>query len=125
VPRKAKAPAPASQTRETFPPAVPLLAVLGLAILCLCTIPAIHKQQRLEREHTGLQRRAQAAAAEVERLRRELRDGAEQEYLRTKATRALLYNGMSYIARRDARYRPPAPPPASAGTQEPLPPPTR
>ncbi len=42
----------------------------------------------------------QEAAQQVERLHRELRDGAAQTYLRTKATRALLHNGAAYLQRR-------------------------
>ena len=89
---------------DRLPGAVSLLAVLGLAILCLCTIPAVRTQQRLDREHAALRASTQALAGEVERLRRELRDGDEQTYLRTRATRALLHNGARYLERRDARY---------------------
>jgi len=77
--------------------------MLGLAVLCLCTLPAVRNQQRLEREHARLEQRTQEVVAQVERLRRELRDGEEQAYLRVKATRALLHAGADYIRTRDAR----------------------
>ena len=102
--RPAAAPRDTVGTSDGIPQAVPLLAVLGLAILCLCTIPAMRKQQRLDRDHTRLRQETQAVAGEVERLRRQLRDGAEQAYLRTKATRALQHKGARYVEQRDARY---------------------
>ena len=89
---------------QALAPGVTLLSLLGLAILCLCTIPAVSKQQRLEREHTRLREHTQALAGDVERLRRELHDDAEQAYLRKKATRALLHQGSGYVLQRDARF---------------------
>jgi len=100
------------------PHAVPLLAALGLAVLCLCTLPAVRKQQRLQREHARLEQRTQRAASDVERLRRELRDGAEQAYLRRKATQALLHRGARYVPTRDLRLRS-AGPEAGRGTRRP------
>lgn len=100
-----KAAAHGRPTAARVPHAVPVLAVLGLAVLCLCTLPAVRTQQRLEREHTQLEERTQEMAAEVERLRRELRDGTQQGYLRVKATRALLHGGADYIRTRNARLR--------------------
>lgn len=97
--------APARPPAHGLPHAVPLLATLGLAVLCLCTLPAVRKQQRLEREHARLEQRTHEVVAEVERLRRELRDGEQQGYLRVKATRALLHGGADYIRARDARLR--------------------
>ena len=90
-------------TRDALPSAVPVLAALGLAILLLCTLPAVRAQQHLAREHARLQAETRASAAEVERLRRELRDGRTQHYLRVRATRELLHRGAGYIAERDRR----------------------
>lgn len=95
--------APSQPPAGALPHAVPVLALLGLAVLCLCTLPAMRKQQRLEREHARLEQRTQDVTTDVERLRRELRDGAQQGYLRVKATRALLHAGADYIRTRDAR----------------------
>lgn len=83
-----------------LPGGVPLLAALGLAVLCLCTLPAVNAQQRLEKRRARLEKSTEEAAQRVERLHRELRDGAAQTYLRTKATRALLHNGAAYLRRR-------------------------
>lgn len=90
-------------TQQPLPVAVPVLAALGLAILLLCTLPAVRAQQRLEREHARLRAQMRAATAEVERLRRELRDGTTQRYLRIRATRELLHRGGRYIEARDRR----------------------
>ncbi len=89
--------------REPLPTAVPVLAALGLAILLLCTLPAVRAQQHLAREHARLREETRATAAEVERLRRELRDGTTQHYLRVRATRELLHRGVGYIEARDRR----------------------
>ena len=84
-----------------LPGVVPLLAALGLAVLCLCTLPAVNAQQRLEKRRARLAHQTHEAARVVEGLHRELRDGAAQTYLRTKATRALLHSGATYLQRRD------------------------
>jgi hypothetical protein len=86
-----------------LPRIVPLLAGLGLAVLFLCTLPAVRKHQELERDYERLLRQTQAAEAGVQRLSRELRDGPEQAYLRIKATRALLHSGATYLQERDKR----------------------
>lgn len=82
---------------------MPLLAALGLAVLCLCMLPAVRKQQRLQREYVRLEQRTRESTAEVERLRRELRDGSEQAYLRRKATQELLHRGARYLPTRNLR----------------------
>ena len=90
-----------------LPAAVPLLAGLGLALLCVCTLPAVHAQRRLERDHARAARETREAEARVERLRRELGSGAQQRYLRIKAASTLLHRGAGYIEARDARLRRP------------------
>jgi len=110
MPRRRAPRPPVLRPAERGPPAplphaVPLLAALGLAVLCLCMLPAVRKQQRLERDYARLEQRAHETSAAVERLRRELRDGAEQEYLRIKATRALLHSGAGYLRDRDRRQK--------------------
>ncbi len=90
-------------TREPLPTAVPLLAALGLALLALCTVPAVRSQQRLEREHARLQAQTQDAEAELDRLHRELRDRTPERYVRTRATRDLLHQGARYVEERDRR----------------------
>ncbi len=90
-------------SREALPTAVPVLAVLGLALLLLCTLPAVRAQQRLGREHARLRAETRATEAEVERLRREVRDGTTQQHLRIRATRELLHRGGRYIEARDRR----------------------
>ena len=90
-------------SRESLPPAVPVLAALGLAILLLATLPAVRAQQQLANEHRRLRAQTRATAAEVERLRHELRDGTTQHYLRVRATRELLHRGARYIEERDRR----------------------
>ena len=101
-----------------LPGGVPLLAALGLAVLVLCTLLAVNAQQRLEKRRARLEQRTQEAAEGVERLHRELRDGAAQAYLRTKATRALLHNGAAYLQRRERclQQQPPARKPAPKST---------
>jgi hypothetical protein len=86
-----------------LPPAVPLLAALGLALLALCTVPAVRSQQRLEREHARLQAETQNAEAELDRLHQELRNGTPERYVRIRATRDLLHHGATYIEERDRR----------------------
>ncbi len=89
--------------REGLPASVPLLAALGLVVLCVCTLPAVHAQRQLERDHARLGRETRAAEERVERLQRELRTGTEQRYLRAKATRELLHHGSDYIRERDRK----------------------
>ena len=89
--------------RVSLPSAVPLLAALGLAILVLCTWPAVRTQQRLEQEARRLRAETRAAEAEVERLQRELRDGTTQHYLRVRARQELLRRGSRYVEERDER----------------------
>ncbi len=84
---------------------MPLLALLGLAVLLLCTLPAVRTQQRLEREHARLKREVHDAQQDVERLRRELRGGAKQSYLRIKATNDLMHKGSLYLPSRDAALK--------------------
>lgn len=107
------------RARSPLPGGVPLLAALGLAVLVLCTLPAVNAQQRLEKRRARLEQRTQEAAAGVERLHRELRDGAAQAYLKTKATRALLHNGAAYLERRDRCLQQQAPAPQPAPTPAP------
>lgn len=89
--------------RSRLPRAVAPLALLGLAVLVFYTLPAVRKQHRLERDHARLERSVRATEAEVERLRRELRGGGRQPYLRIKATRDLMHEGATYIQERDAK----------------------
>jgi hypothetical protein len=90
-----------------LPRAVVWLATLGLAVLCLCTLPAVGAHQRLVREHARLRQATQEAERRVERLRRELGELGElgesgrPDYLRAKATRALLDRGATYLRDRD------------------------
>jgi len=86
-----------------LPPGVPLLAALGLAVLCLCTLPAMHAQRALERDHSRVLQETREAEQHVERLQRELRSGPAQHYLQIQATRTLLHEGANYIRERDAR----------------------
>jgi len=81
---------------------VPLLALLGLAVLVFYTLPAVRRQHRLEREHSRLEQNVRASEGDVERLRRELRGGTQEGYLRTKATRDLMERGAHYVRERDA-----------------------
>lgn len=90
-------------TRERLPPAVTVLGTLGLAILALCTLPAVRAHQGLVAEHARLRGETRAVAQEVERLRQELRDGQTQRYLRVRATHELLHRGGAYIDARDRR----------------------
>lgn len=92
-----------SHARDALPTAVPVLAALGLAILLLCTLPAVRAQQHLERKHGRLRAETEAAAQEVERLRQELRNGTTQRYLRVRATNELLHRGAHYIETRDRK----------------------
>jgi cytochrome c-type biogenesis protein CcmH/NrfG len=86
-----------------LPRAVPLLALLGLAILFFCTLPAVRAQDRLQHEHARLREQVEAAEAEIGRLSQQLRGGATQSYLRIKARQDLLHGGADYIRERDAR----------------------
>jgi hypothetical protein len=102
VPRRALPPAP-GPALGGVPPAVPVMAGLGLAVLFFYTLPAVRTQHRVEQDHRRLQRQVRAAEAEIGRLRRELRAGPEQAYLRIKATRDLLHRGTRYLRGRDRR----------------------
>ncbi len=82
---------------------MPLLAALGLTVLVLCTLPAVHAQRQLERDHARVARETREVEERVQRLRRELDRGARQDYLRIKATRTLLHRGSTYIRDRDAK----------------------
>ena len=94
---------PKRSPEAPLPRVVPLLAALGAAVLFFCTLPAVREHQRLEADYERLLRKTQAAEAGVQRLCRELRDGPEQEYLRIKATKALMHSGAGYIPERDRR----------------------
>lgn len=94
-----------SAAAAALPGAVPLLAALGLAILVLCTLPAIHAQRNLERDHARVAKETREAEARVQRLRQELSSGARQRYLRIKATQELLHRGAQYIRERDAKLK--------------------
>ena len=109
-PRKAAGLPPEQETEQIaaaagLPAAVPLLAALGLAILVLCTLPAVHAQRHLERDHARVAAETREAEARVQRLRQELSSGARQQYLRIKATQTLLHRGERYIRERDARLK--------------------
>ena len=82
--------------------AVPLLALLGLAVLLFCTLPAIAEHRRLLRDHARLTQETQTVEARLTQLRRELRDAQTLGYLRMRAAKRLAWDGQHYLARRNA-----------------------
>lgn len=93
---------PATATAAPLGRAVPLLSLLGLAVLLFCTLPAIGEHQRLLRDHARLTRETQAVEARLSQLRREMRDAQTLGYLRMRAAKRLDWDGQHYLARRDA-----------------------
>lgn len=89
----------------TLPPLVAWLAVSGLLVLALGTIPATLERRRLDRAHAGLKQAIVRQEAELERWERMRREAGQPSYLRERALRDLLAAGRP----------PPAPPARAAG----------
>jgi hypothetical protein len=92
---------PVAATAAPLGRAVPLLALLGLAVLLFCTLPAISEHRRLLRDHERLTRETQAVEGRLSQLRREVRDAQTLGYLRMRAAKRLAWDGQHYLARRD------------------------
>ncbi|MDA1195937.1 MAG: hypothetical protein O2894_12230 [Planctomycetota bacterium] len=94
-------PVPDAPPERGLPATAPLLGALGLAVLALCTLPAVRAQERLDAPRDRLETRA--VEVEIERLQREVREGTSAHYARTRSTRDLLHRGASYLETRDQR----------------------
>ena len=90
----------ATPTHTPLPAAVPLLALLALAVLGFYAVPAVVEHRRLEREHASLEQKAGDAQALLERRRRELRAGWLHTDSSERATRELLNQGAHYLSSR-------------------------
>ncbi len=91
----------AKPTRRPLPTAVVLIAVVGLMVLCLCTIPAVLRQQRLARAHERLLEDTRKAESTVTALHRRYGELTRSDYLLRRSRRHLLFQGTTYIARRN------------------------
>ena len=74
-------------------------------VLCLCTIPAVLKQQKLERAQQKLHSETRKAESMVTALHRRYAELTRSDYLLRRARRHLLFQGTTYIARRDKVLR--------------------
>ncbi|MFM8980001.1 MAG: hypothetical protein ACKOSS_06015 [Planctomycetia bacterium] len=82
----------------TLPPLVAWVAVAGLAVALLGTLPSTLERRRLDGVHASLKRAIVRQEAELERWERMRREAGQPSYLRERALRDLLAAG-----------RPPAP----------------
>lgn len=79
---------------------MPILALIGLAILGFYGVPAVVEHDRLERDHARLEHQAHEAQALLERRRRELRDARRNETTSKRAYLELMGEGGDYLASR-------------------------
>ena len=93
---------PRREVERPLPRAVPLLALLGLLVLCFYTLPAVIEHERLERDKAQLEDQVRRAEDELSAMRRALQDAGEHGFLQKKATRDLLHQGRAYVKTRDA-----------------------
>lgn len=95
----------AREVPGSIPALVPALALLGLAVLCFYTVPAVMEHRELERRHRSLSHQARQTQAEVETRRRAIREGRRSTFASMKAAAALHAEGAHYIPRRNARLQ--------------------
>ena len=67
------------------------VALVGLFVLGVSTVPAVMRRARLARDHAQLRCETVAQERELRRLERELRAALRDSYARERALRALLH----------------------------------
>ena len=116
-------PSSAPRRRTPLPLVVPLLALVGLAVMGFYAVPAVVEHRRLERAYTKRSRMAREAQTKLDRRRRVLNRSTEtgDTYSRRKKRHVLLNQGPRYIELRDARVaaESAARRPASSGSRRP------
>lgn len=96
----------------TLPPLVAWLAVAGLAVVMLGTLPSTLERRRLDGVHARLKQSIVRQEAELERWERMRREAGQPSYLRERALRDLLAAGRPPAAPAVAAARPAAAAPA-------------
>lgn len=79
---------------------VPVLALVGLALLGFYVVPAVAEHARLEREHVELQQRAHDAQSLLQQKRRELRAARRGTTSDKRARMKLQSEGARYLESR-------------------------
>ena len=82
---------PAEAPRAALSPWVPWIAVLGVAVLGLVTVPATLERRRLDAVHASLSAEIRRQEAALERLERLEREAARTPYVRDRELRRLLH----------------------------------
>ncbi len=90
----------AAPARSPLPRAVPVLALIALALLGFYAVPAVAEHGRLVEEHAELERRAHEAQALLDQRRRELRAARRGTTSPRRAEKELLGAGSRYIESR-------------------------
>ncbi len=95
-----------------LPVPVPVLALVGLVVLCFCTIPAVLEHHRLQQRLRGSQEAAQLAQQDLQRRRTKLRAGPHDAFSRIRRLRELRSQGQRYLTERVVGSPPPPAAPA-------------
>ena len=82
---------PEDAPRGRLSPAVPWIAVLGVAVLGLVTVPATLERRRLDVVHVRLSEEIRKQEAELERMERLEREARNPSYLRQRELHRLLH----------------------------------
>ena len=101
-------------TQGALPIAVPVLSLVGLAVLCFCTIPAVLEHHRLQGRLQASQTAAQLAQQELQQRRTQLRAGPRDAFSRIRRLRELRSQGQRYLSERRVYTAPPQPAPRAA-----------
>lgn len=86
---------PEEAPRGGLSPWVPWVAVLGVAVLGLVTVPATLERRRLDKVHARLREEIRVQEAALERLERLEREAVRTPYVRERELRRLLRPGPS------------------------------